>query len=76
MPIDKLIAKTELAYPEYVVGSCEIFNDDTADRVYLVKRGTEQWYKFHLNQYTGDILSEPVGTSHYFTDWFLALHYT
>ncbi|AQP99698.1 cellulose-binding protein [Pseudoalteromonas aliena] len=76
MPIDKLISNTENAYPEYVIGSWEIFNGDTADRVYLVKRGTEQWHKFHLNQYTGDILSEPVGTSHYFTDWFLELHYT
>lgn len=76
LPIDKLIAKTERTYPNYIVVSWEIFNDDTADRVYLIKRGTEQWAKLHLNQYTGDILSEPVGTSHYFTDWFLELHYT
>ena len=76
LPIDKLIAKTERTYPNYIVASWEIFNDDTADRVYLIKRGTEQWAKLHLNQYTGDILSEPVGTSHYFTDWFLELHYT
>ncbi|WP_338366046.1 PepSY-associated TM helix domain-containing protein [uncultured Pseudoalteromonas sp.] len=76
LPIDTLITKTQKTYPEYVVGSWEIFNDDTADRVYLIKRGTEDWYKFHLDQYTGEILSEPVGTSHYFTDWFLDLHYT
>ena len=76
LPIDTLITKTQKTYPEYVVGSWEIFNDDTADRVYLIKRGTEDWYKFHLDQYTGNILSEPVGTSHYFTDWFLDLHYT
>ncbi|MBB1371820.1 PepSY domain-containing protein [Pseudoalteromonas sp. SR45-4] len=76
LPIDKLIAKTERTYPNYIVASWEIFNDDTADRVYLIKRGTEQWAKLHLNQYTGDILSEPVGTNHYFTDWFLELHYT
>ncbi|WP_350594075.1 MULTISPECIES: PepSY-associated TM helix domain-containing protein [unclassified Pseudoalteromonas] len=76
LPIDKLIAKTERTYPNYIVASWEIFNDDTADRVYLIKRGTEQWAKLHLNQYTGDILSEPLGTSHYFTDWFLELHYT
>lgn len=76
LPIDTLITKTQKTYPEYVVGSWEIFNDDTADRVYLIKRGTKDWYKFHLDQYTGEILSEPVGTSHYFTDWFLDLHYT
>ena len=76
LPIDTLITKTQKTYPEYVVGSWEIFNDDTADRVYLIKRGTEDWYKFHLDQYTGNILSKPVGTSHYFTDWFLDLHYT
>jgi uncharacterized iron-regulated membrane protein len=76
LPIDTLITKTQKTYPEYVVGSWEIFNDNTADRVYLIKRGTEDWYKFHLDQYTGNILSEPVGTSHYFTDWFLDLHYT
>lgn len=75
-PIDSLITITENAFPRFVIGSWEIFSDDTADRVYLVERGTGIWHKFHLNQYTGDILSQPVGTSHYFTDWFLELHYT
>ncbi|MBQ4834060.1 PepSY domain-containing protein [Pseudoalteromonas sp. MMG010] len=74
--MDDLINTVESRYPEHVIGSWEIFNDDTADRVYLIKRGTEHWFKFHLNQYTGEVLSEPVGTSHYFTDWFLELHYT
>jgi uncharacterized iron-regulated membrane protein len=74
--MDELISITQNAYPEYVIGSWEIFNDDTADRVYLIERESQVWYKFHLNQYTGDILSTPVGTSHYFTDWFLELHYT
>lgn len=32
LPIDKLIAKTERTYPNYIVASWEIFNDDTADR--------------------------------------------
>ena len=74
--MDELISITQNAYPEYVIGSWEIFNDDTADRVYLIERESQVWYKFHLNQYTGDVLSAPVGTSHYFTDWFLELHYT
>ncbi|MBB1397894.1 PepSY domain-containing protein [Pseudoalteromonas sp. SG44-8] len=75
-PIDKLIAVAEHEFPSYIVGSWEIFNDDTADRVYLIERGTDTWYKFHINQYSGEILSQPVSTSHYFTDWFLELHYT
>lgn len=74
--IDKLINQVEATYPKYLIGSWEIFNDNTADRVYLVKRGTKKWYKFHLNQYAGGFLSKPVNTSHYFTDWFLELHYT
>ena len=74
--MDELISITQNAYPEYVIGSWEIFNDDTADRVYLIERESQVWYKFHLNQYTGDILSTPVGPSHSFTDWFLELHYT
>ena len=38
-PIDQLITTTEKAFPSYVIGSWEIFNDDTADRVYLIERG-------------------------------------
>jgi len=76
LPMDSLIDKAEAAFPEYVVGSWELFNNTTADRLYLVKRGTDDWYKLHLDQYTGEVLSEPVSTTHYFTDWLLELHYT
>ena len=71
LPMDSLIDKAEAAFPEYVVGSWELFNNTTADRLYLVKRDTDDWYKLHLDQYTGEVLSEPVSTTHYFTDWFL-----
>lgn len=63
-------------FPDYEVGSWEVFDDGmTADRVYLLKHGTNEWFKVYLDQYQGEIRSEPVPVNHYLTDWLLDLHY-
>lgn len=74
---DQLIEKVETAYPEYLMGSWEIFDDKMrADTAYIFKKGTAQWSKLYLNQYSGELLSEPVSLTNDFTDWLLSLHYT
>ncbi len=74
--IDKMIDSLETELPDYGVAGWEIFdNKKRTDAAYLVKYNTHDWYKVYLNQYTGEILSEPVSMSHYLTDWLLELHY-
>lgn len=67
----------EKAQPNFILGSWEIFNDGReADRVYLIKKGTDEWYKVYFDPYAGNLLSEPVTLQSDLTDWLLHLHYT
>ena len=76
LPIDTLIESVNQAHPEYVVGSWEIFDNKVrADTAYLIEKGTDEWHKLYINQYTGEVLAAPVDVSHYLTDWLLDLHY-
>jgi uncharacterized iron-regulated membrane protein len=62
---------------EFELGGWELFdNHSRSDAAYLIKRGTEDWYKVYINQYTGETLSQPHIMGHYLTDWLLELHYT
>ncbi len=64
-------------FPDYILGAWEIFNDGKeADRVYLVKKGTHDWYKIYFNPFSNKVLSEPVSLTSNLTDWLLSLHYT
>ncbi len=76
IPLDVLHLTIRTAHPDYIIGTWEIFSDDKADTVYLIKSGTHDWYKVHINQYSGKILSRPVGLHSDLTDWLLNLHYT
>ncbi|MCL2916199.1 PepSY domain-containing protein [Shewanella corallii] len=74
--IDTLLLQMKTQLPEYEVGTWELFQDgETADRVYLIKRGSFDWFKVFLNPYTGEALSQPVPLHHYLTDWLLELHH-
>lgn len=76
LSLDVLINKVKQSNPRYELGTWEIFdNKSRTDTAYLIERGTNVWSKVYLNQYTGDILSKPVGTSDDITDWLLDLHY-
>ena len=71
-----LMSKVKLAYSTYEIGSWEIFDSDLrTDTAYLIKHHTNDWKKLYINQYTGVILSKPVGLSDDLTDWMLDLHY-
>lgn len=74
---DTLLASVDAAFPEYFVGTWEIFDDGVrADAVYLIKANTFDWHKVYLNQYTGEMLSQPVGLTDDITDWLVEFHYT
>ncbi|WJG10119.1 PepSY-associated TM helix domain-containing protein [Aliiglaciecola sp. LCG003] len=75
--MDTLLAVINQTLPDYELGSWELFDDHhEADRIFVIKRGTDKWYKAHLDPYAGKVLSQPVETTHYITDWLLSLHYT
>ncbi len=73
-----LLQKTiEQRFPDYILGSWEMFYDGKeADRVYLIKKGTDEWYKVYFDPFKNAILSEPVSLTSKLTDWLLHLHYT
>lgn len=74
---NKLQAEIESYFPEYIIGSWEVFSDGKeADRVYLIKKGDHDWYKIYFDPYSNIVLSEPVLLTSYLTDWLLSLHYT
>lgn len=67
----------EQTFPSFIIGAWEIFNDGKeADRVFLVKKGSHDWYKFHLDPFSGRILDQPAALESQLTDWLVSLHYT
>ncbi|MGQ4277601.1 PepSY-associated TM helix domain-containing protein [Pseudidiomarina sp. E22-M8] len=78
LPLDTLKDRINEQLPNFEIGSWEIFpaGHDEADRVFMIKEGTDIWHKVHLNPYTGQLQSQPTEPSHYLTDWLVELHYT
>ncbi|KZN54338.1 PepSY-associated TM helix domain-containing protein [Pseudoalteromonas luteoviolacea] len=81
LAMNTLIKNINTQLPQYELGSWEILSEahtsyTEADRIYLIKKGTDYWYKAHLNPFTGQVISHPVELNHYLTDWLLELHYT
>ncbi|ABE56343.1 PepSY-associated TM helix [Shewanella denitrificans OS217] len=75
--LDSMMSKVLTQNIEFELGGWELFdNHSRSDAAYLIKRGTEEWYKVYINQYTGELLSQPYIMGHYLTDWLLELHYT
>ena len=77
LPLNVLVPLVNNLNPEFEIGSWELFDEGyEADRIYLIKRGQEYWYKIFFNPYTGEQLSQPQYINHYLTDWLVELHYT
>lgn len=75
--IDILKDKINRQFSNYEIGSWEMFDDHyRADAVYMMKRGTQDWYKIYLDPYSGNILSSPSAMGSDLTDWLTDLHYT
>lgn len=76
LSLDTLMATVKSAYPDHEIGSWEIFNDhQRTDTAYIIEHQSNEWSKLYLNQYTGALLSTPVGLSDNLTDWLLDLHF-
>lgn len=77
LSLDRLLDEVNNGVDQHQVVGWVLFQDpDRADLVYVMEHGTSDWSYLLLNQYTGELLSEVRGTSHYLTDWLLDLHYT
>ncbi|QBF82758.1 PepSY domain-containing protein [Shewanella maritima] len=75
--LDTLMTNVLDTHTGYELGGWELFHDNyRSDAGYLIKHGTEEWSKIYVNQYTGELLSQPQTMEHYITDWLLELHYT
>ena len=49
--------------------------EQRSDTAYAIKKNTDTWHKIYINQYSGELLSQPQTLEHYLTDWLLELHY-
>lgn len=57
-----------------VVGWVLFQNPERSDVVYIMPRGTSDWYHIYVNGYTGDILSQPAQSTDNLTDWMVEFH--
>lgn len=74
--LDDMMTTITQAHPDQLLAGWELFDDKSrSDTAYVIKQGTETWSKIYIDQYSGEILSEPKHMEHYITDWLLELHY-
>ena len=75
--LDTLMNKVSGQHSDYALAGWELFDDGSrSDTAYVIKKGTDTWYKLYLDQYQGTLLSQPQPMEHYITDWLLELHYS
>lgn len=75
--LDGIMQQVLQEHPDYELGGWELFDDhQRSDAAYLIKRGTDDWFKVYVDQYRARLLSVPQPMDHYLTDWLLELHYT
>ncbi len=62
-------------YPDYEISGWVLFQEPKrSDVVYLMKKGTSDWYHIYIDAYSAQILSPPSVATTYFTDWLVELH--
>ena len=62
-------------YPDYEISGWVLFQEPKrSDVVYLMKKGTPDWYHIYIDPYSAEILSPPSEATTYFTDWLVELH--
>ena len=77
LSLDELRYELETSLPDYEPMGWVLFQDvGRADVVYLIKKGTGDWYYTLLDQYRGRLLSPVLTEKDHLTDWLLSLHYT
>ncbi|MCL1125425.1 PepSY-associated TM helix domain-containing protein [Shewanella surugensis] len=75
LSLDKSLADISQQLPEYELGRWKMFDDSARpDVLFVIKRGTFDWYKVYFNPYQGQVISQAVPLNHDFTDWLLELH--
>ncbi|MBT0585992.1 PepSY-associated TM helix domain-containing protein [Alteromonas oceanisediminis] len=76
MSIDQLMQHVTQDNPDYALAGWELFDDRMrSDTAYIIRKGTDEWHKVYIDQYSGAVLSQPQPMTHYLTDWLLELHY-
>lgn len=77
LPLDPQLEQVRSAYPDYWVSGW-LLNRDPASRdiAYMKPRGTDDWHKLRVDQYTGEIPNQPLGQRDTLHGWFVELHYT
>ncbi|EKE71086.1 PepSY-associated TM helix domain-containing protein [Gallaecimonas xiamenensis] len=77
LPLNQLVRQAQGALGDHeILGWQPAEAPGQADRIYVAKMGTYDWQKAFIDPSNGQLLSPPVSTIHYLTDWLLEFHYT
>jgi len=77
LPLEGRLDALQHGLPEHEVTGWAFYNEpERADFVFVMERGDNEWLHVYQNPYTGEILSEPTGTTSELMGWILELHYT
>ncbi|MDQ8184835.1 PepSY-associated TM helix domain-containing protein [Pelagicoccus sp. SDUM812002] len=77
LPLGPQIAKVQAAFPDFWVSGWLLNrNPESRDIAYMKPRGTDDWHKLRVDQYTGEIPGKPLGYRDTLQGWFVDLHYT
>lgn len=75
LDFDALHQQVITSYPKYeIAGWLVSLYQDSADRIYMIKHGSEEWESIYINQYTAKILDKPLPHDTYLMDWMVELH--
>jgi uncharacterized iron-regulated membrane protein len=75
--LDTLLASAQQQLPEHEITGWlpQYEHPDTADVLYVIERGHNEWLIATLDPYTGRLLATPRDDSSTLTGWLLELHY-
>ena len=75
LPMNELITSVNQAHDPFEIVGWVLFQEkEKSDVVYLIPRGTEDWYHIYVDPYSGEFLSKPAQATDYLTDWLLEFH--
>lgn len=77
LPLPSLVASTQERFPDFWISGW-LPNRDPSERdiAYLKPRGTDDWHKLRVDQFSGETAERPLPYRDTLHGWFVDLHYT
>lgn len=77
LALGEQLSQVRSQFPEFWVSGWLLNRDpESRDIAYMKPRGTDDWHKLRVDQYTGEIPGQPLSYRDTLHGWFVDLHYT